>query len=117
MFNNKMYDRLKWISLVGLPAFGVLYLGLAAVWGLPKADEVNQTIILVCAFLGTVLGISAIRYNNSDRKYDGDIYVEQQEDGTKVFDMQLRHLEDPTVLSEQKDVKFKVNKTLPGNDG
>ena len=61
--NNKVYDVLKWIAMIVLPAFATLYLGLSNVWGLPYGEEVSTTITLVNTFLGTVLMISTNQYN------------------------------------------------------
>ena len=35
---NKMYDVLKWITMVVLPAIGTLYFALAGIWGFPYAE-------------------------------------------------------------------------------
>ncbi len=40
MMTNKMYDTLKWIALVCLPAFAAFYTALAPVWGLPYETEI-----------------------------------------------------------------------------
>lgn len=61
--NDKLYDILKWMALVVLPALGVLYAGLAACWGWPYAEEIPTTIMLVEAFLGAILGVSTAQYN------------------------------------------------------
>ena len=61
--NNKVYDVLKWIAMIVLPACATLYLGLSNVWGLPYGEEVSTTITLVNTFLGTVLMISTNQYN------------------------------------------------------
>ena len=61
--SNKMYDVLKWIAMVVLPAIGTLYYALAGIWGLPYAEEVVGTIMAVDTFLGVVLGISSNQYN------------------------------------------------------
>ena len=61
--NNKVYDVLKWIAMIVLPALATLYLGLSNVWGLPYGEEVSTTITLVNTFLGTVLMISTNQYN------------------------------------------------------
>ena len=34
-FNDKVYDILKWLCLIALPALSVLYSALAGVWGWP----------------------------------------------------------------------------------
>ena len=60
--NNKVYDILKWIAMIGLPALATLYLGLSNVWGLPYGEEISTTITLVNTFLGAVLMISNTQY-------------------------------------------------------
>lgn len=60
--SNKVYDALKWITMVVLPAMASLYTGLAGVWGLPLANEIPDTIMILVTFLGIVLGISSAQY-------------------------------------------------------
>ena len=60
--SNKMYDILKWITTVVLPAIGTLYFALAGIWDFPYADQVVGTITAVVTFLGIVLGISSAQY-------------------------------------------------------
>ena len=61
--SNRVYDVLKWIALILLPALGTLYFTLAGVWHFPFAEEIVGTISAVDTFLGVVLGISTINYN------------------------------------------------------
>ena len=61
--NNRVYNFLKWIAMIVLPALATLYLGLSNVWGLPYGEEVSTTITLINTFLGTVLMISTNQYN------------------------------------------------------
>ena len=61
--SNKMYDVLKWIAMVFLPAIATLYFALAGIWGFPYGEEVVGTITAIDAFLGAVLGISTAQYN------------------------------------------------------
>lgn len=60
--SNKVFDALKWIAQILLPALGTAYVGLAAIWHWPFADEIVKTIMIVDLFLGTLLGISTIQY-------------------------------------------------------
>lgn len=60
--NNRVYDILKWIAMIVLPALATLYLGLSNVWGLPYGEEISTTITLVNTFLGAVLMISNTQY-------------------------------------------------------
>lgn len=61
--SNKMYDILKWIAQILLPALGTLYFALAEIWGFPYAEQVVGTITAIDAFLGVILGISSYQYN------------------------------------------------------
>ena len=60
--SNKVYDALKWIAQIVLPALATLYLALAGIWGLPYGQQVSGTIMAIDAFLGAILGISNARY-------------------------------------------------------
>ena len=44
-----MYDVLKWVTLVALPALGTAYVALAPVWGWPLAEAIAKTVTAVCA--------------------------------------------------------------------
>lgn len=63
--NNKVYDALKWIVMIVIPAATTAYVGLAAIWGFPFAEEVAKTSSVICALLGALLGISTAQYNKT----------------------------------------------------
>ena len=63
MMSNKMYNILKWVAMILLPALGTLYFALAGIWGFPYAEQVVGTITAVDTFLGVILGISTAQYN------------------------------------------------------
>lgn len=65
---NKVYDILKFIAQILLPAIGTLYFALAEIWGMPYASEIVGTITAVDAFLGAMLGISTAQYNAEKEK-------------------------------------------------
>lgn len=60
--SNKMYDALKWVAQIFLPALGTLYFALAGIWGLPYGEQIVGTITAVDAFLGMLLQISTDNY-------------------------------------------------------
>ena len=70
--SNKMYDVLKYIAQIGLPAAATLYYALSAIWGLPYGEQIVGTITAVDTFLGTLLMISSSAYNRKENE-DGDI--------------------------------------------
>lgn len=63
--DNNIYDVLKWIAMVVLPALGTLYFALAGIWNFPYGEEIVGTITAVDAFLGALLGISAANYKKN----------------------------------------------------
>jgi hypothetical protein len=64
--SNKIYDILKWIAQLLLPAIGTLYFALAGIWGFPFGEEIVGTITAIDTFLGVILGISSINYNKNN---------------------------------------------------
>lgn len=60
--SNRIYDALKWITLICIPALATFYVALAPIWGWPFADEVAKTATAVCTLLGALLGISSAQY-------------------------------------------------------
>ena len=65
--DNKVYDILKWVALVVLPAVATLYTVLAGVWGLPFAEEIPATITAIDLFIGALLGVSTAQYNKEGK--------------------------------------------------
>ena len=65
--NDKVYDVLKWIAMILLPAIATLYFTLASIWGLPYAEQIVGTITGIDTFLGVILGISTSQYNKKGR--------------------------------------------------
>lgn len=63
--SNKIYDLLKYIAQIVLPAVGTLYFALAGIWGLPYGEEIVGTLTAVDTFLGAILMISAANYNKN----------------------------------------------------
>lgn len=63
--SNKLYDVLKWIAMVVIPAVGTLYFALAGIWGWPYGEQVVGTLTAIDTFLGVVLGISSVQYKKT----------------------------------------------------
>lgn len=66
MMNNKIYDILKWIAQIVLPALGTLYFALASIWGFPYGEQIVGTITAIDTFLGAILGVSNHMYKKED---------------------------------------------------
>lgn len=70
--SNTVYDALKFIAQILLPAIGTLYFALARIWDLPLAEQVVGTITAIDAFLGALLGISSMNYKKEAEKQPPD---------------------------------------------
>ena len=68
LISNKMYDILKFVAQIFLPALATLYFALAGIWGFPYGEQIVGTITAIDAFLGAILGISTKMYNKEVRK-------------------------------------------------
>lgn len=69
MLSNRVYDILKWITLVLLPALGVFYMAMANTWNLPFGTEVVATLGAIDLFLAALLGLSTNKFNVSNPMY------------------------------------------------
>ena len=60
--SGKVYDVLKFIAQIVLPALAALYGTLAGIWNLPYGEAIVATISAVDVFLGAVLMIDSKTY-------------------------------------------------------
>lgn len=67
---DNVYVILKWVTMICLPALATAYVGLAAIWGFPYADEVAKTTAVICTLLGALLGISTATYYKDNSYLD-----------------------------------------------
>lgn len=103
--SNKVYDILKWVAQIILPAIGTLYFALASIWGLPYAEQIVGTITAVDAFLGAVLGVSTSMYNKNTAKYaDGVLLVDGKDTHVLTIDKTTEELanKDKLVIAVEK---------------
>ena len=77
--NNSMYDVMKWIVTLVLPALGTLYFTLSQIWGLPYGEEVVGTLTAISLFLGTILKISSSNYSSENEIAETDIQDDEVE--------------------------------------
>lgn len=106
ILNDKLYAKLKFVSLVLLPALSTLYFTLGSIWEWGSVTQVIGTIAALDAFIGVFLGVSTKAYNKSDRKYDGVISIEDRDSGAKMYSLELHS--HPSELDGKKSVIFKV---------
>ena len=63
MLNGKVYDVLKWVAIIAMPAIAVLISSLGQIWGWADADKITLTINAVALCLGALIGVSSYQYN------------------------------------------------------
>ena len=97
MIPDKIYDILKWIARIVLPAIGTLYFALAGIWGFPYAEQILGTITALVTFLSVLLGISSAKYPS-----DGTLVATDWEN----FYVELN--QDLSELSGKKTLTFEV---------
>lgn len=65
--SNKLYDWLKWLVVICIPALTVAYVGLDSLFGWGYGDIVAKCSAILCTLLGTLLGISTAQYNQKNQ--------------------------------------------------
>jgi len=64
--NNKVYDILKWMLFVVVPALTTLIGSVATLYGY-DATQIVTLINLVSTFIGVVTGVSNKQYNKEEK--------------------------------------------------
>lgn len=67
-FSNRVYDILKWMAMLFLPALATLVRVVFAIWQIPYGEQISTTIMAIDAFLGACLGISSIQYKGGEEE-------------------------------------------------
>lgn len=65
---NEVYDVLKWIALIALPALAVFVNTVLPVWDVGNVDAIVTTINAVATFLGALLCVSTVKYKKEEKK-------------------------------------------------
>jgi len=69
--SDKVYDILKWIAIVCLPALSTFIVVISKIWGWADTGSmIAQTITAIGVLLGALLGISSIQYNKGENDAD-----------------------------------------------
>lgn len=76
VLTDKVYEDLKWLVQIFLPAAATFYAALAALWGFPCVEQVVGTIGAITVFLGACLKISNANYTGEGTlTIDGSEYA------------------------------------------
>ena len=66
--SNKVYDILKWVIAIVMPAAAVLYGNLGPDWGWYNPQLIVKTISEIQLFLGTIFAVSCYSYAKGGRE-------------------------------------------------
>ena len=103
VFSDQVYNKLKWLIQIVVPAFSSLYFGASQTLDfLPEPENVIGLCALLSTFIGVSLGISSKNYSS------GNLAISENEDGNQVISLNLN--DDPEVLIAKSNVSFKVIK-------
>ena len=89
ILGNVSYDVAKDAVTIYIPALGVFYAAVAAIWGLPFSVEVVGTVAAVEVFLGAVLKVSSNRYQNLPVNYNGALRVNMTDPLSDNYKLEL----------------------------
>lgn len=106
--SNKAYDTIKYIVMIVLPGLGTLYAGLSGFWGFPNPVEVVGTLSAIAVFGGALIGVSNVKYLNSDAPFDGELHVQLDNPEKDVYSFEL--FDDVGELAGKDSVTFRVKR-------
>lgn len=64
--SNDLYDILKKVALIILPALATLWLTIGKIWSIPYTTEIGATVTAVAVFIGACLEVSSKNYWSED---------------------------------------------------
>lgn len=70
---NRLFDILRTLCEIVIPAIGTLYFALAKIWALPYGTEIVGTCAAIATFLGALIGVNRANYNSGMK--DQNYYV------------------------------------------
>lgn len=105
---DKVYDFIKRLVTVVLPAGTALLSALGAIWGW-EVGQILQTTGAVALFLGAVLGISNVPFQRAGGGVAGDLRIVTMpgHDGGEVRTSVVAFNEDPGVLHDGQEIRLK----------
>lgn len=71
--SNRLFDLLRTLCEIVIPAIGALYFAVAKIWQLPYGTEITGTCAAIATFLGALIGVNRASYNSGMK--DQNYYV------------------------------------------
>ena len=108
----KLYDFLKYVALVILPAVAALILGAGLLLNWNAATATAGVVTLVDTFLGTVLGKSATNFKQQEPQVLGDLVISQDADGL-ANGMKIVGTQENPIFQDKSQVVLNVKREQP----
>lgn len=70
--SDNVYNFLKWLCLIALPALATFYGVVGKIWDIPHTTEIVTTITAIGVFIGTLIGVSQYNINKEKSKDEQD---------------------------------------------
>lgn len=58
---DKVYQALKWVALIALPAVAVFVQAVGPAWGLPHIDQIVTTLNALSVLVVALIGVSELK--------------------------------------------------------
>lgn len=104
---DKVYEVLKWATILALPAIAEFIAWLFPAYGIPNGDLVAETIRRVALLVGVLIGVSSIQYGVKALKEKNNIdisdFIEQTQFNTDTIDNLVSEGEVENVIQD-KDI-------------
>lgn len=108
-FTNKLYNILKWVCMIVIPAVQTFLVALGGIWNLTWTDPMCLTLAALQTCMGACLMISTVSYNKAQSDIPSDATLVFGEDGLiKDVLVEPDSLERIRNASEKDSFKFDV---------
>lgn len=111
MITGKLYDWLKWMALIVLPALATLVLGVSLALEWESGTKVATVVTLISAFLGTILQVSSAKFKSyleTDEAFDGYVTPGERDEDTGIPALSFTVSRHPDDFIGQGIVRMKI---------
>ncbi len=77
--SNRLFDLLRTLCEIVIPAIGALYFAISKIWQLPYGTEITGSCAALATFLGTLIGVNRASYNAEMKEQDFYIVSDRKE--------------------------------------
>jgi len=121
LFSGPVYDKLKFIAQVVLPAVATFYITVGNLWHWPEPEKVSGTIMAFDFLLGVILGISSNQFKAIDRAQKvieqnttaATIITDSVDPDTGIPNIGLKITQPLEEVLKSNTIRVKVDNQLP----